>query len=181
MGCPILFMMNLSSEPLGAWAADRIVSAAESARPGDGNVPSGAACRELVEAEFKSWSRAVSRGGHGWQELQGSSASYCPIRSPPSPPRIPFQGCSLINTLPAKHQLRASLYGPMDLGIRKRRTIKVKNKQKALIDSTHRILFGSVLFCFKENVTDSCVEDNVSLETADDKQSKLWKHELMGT
>ena len=36
-------------------------------------------------------------------------------------------------------------------------------------------------FVFKENVTDSCVEDNVSLETADDKQSKLWKHELMGT
>ena len=145
----ILFMMNLSSEPLGAWAADGIVSVPESARPGDGNVPSGSACRELVEAKFKSWSRAVSRVATADRSSKAAQPPTAPSASPPSPPRIPFQGFSLINTLPAKHQLRASLYGPMDLGIRKRRTIKVKNKQKkALIDSTHRILFGSVLFCF---------------------------------
>lgn len=80
-------MMNLSSEPLGAWAADGLLSAAEVARPGDGSVPSGAARRELVEAEFKNWSRATS----GVAEADRSSKAV-QLPAAPSAPLLPLQG-----------------------------------------------------------------------------------------
>ena len=80
-------MMNFSSEPLGAWAADGLLSAAEAAWPGDGSVPSGAAHRELVEAKFKNWSRATS----GVAEADRSSKAV-QLPAAPSAPLLPLQG-----------------------------------------------------------------------------------------